>query len=204
MRRLFRLFAGLTLKLLHTVEQCRHQLARSLEESLMRIQKKVALTFIATVIMVSAAPITHTFAEAYLVGKLVVGQPWSRATPSVAPVAGGYLAITNNGSESDFLLGGSSPNASSVEVHESTTQDGVARMRPLPEGLVIAPGQTVELKPGATHLMFVKPLAPFKQGDKIDATLKFKIAGEIKVQFDVQGMGAKGPPDASSHQGHGN
>jgi hypothetical protein len=38
--------------------------------------------------------------------------------------------------------------------------------------------------------MFIDPKAPFKQGDKVPATLRFQRAGEVKVEFAVEGMGA--------------
>lgn len=143
------------------------------------------------------------FAHDYSAGDLQIDHPWSRATPMVAPVAGGYLKITNTGAESDTFLGGSSPIATAVEVHELTFQDGVARMRPLTAGVTIKPGETVELAPGATHLMFIKPTKVFKEGEKVEATLRFEKAGEIKVEFAVQGMGAKQPAENEDHQGHG-
>jgi len=34
-------------------------------------------------------------------------------------------------------------------------RNGVAKMRPVKGGLEIKPGQTVELKPGSFHVMFV-------------------------------------------------
>ena len=37
---------------------------------------------------------------------------------------------------------------------------------------------------------------PLKQGDKVPVTLEFEKAGKVKLSFDVQGVGAKGPPAA--------
>ena len=34
-----------------------------------------------------------------MVGKLKISAPWARATPKGAPVGGGYVTITNTGSE---------------------------------------------------------------------------------------------------------
>lgn len=162
---------------------------------------QVRAALIAALSVVSAV---SAHAHSYTTGDLKIVHPWSRATPVAAPVAGGYLSITNSGSEPEVLLGGTSSRSASVEVHQSTTTDGVARMRPISDGLVIEPGQTVQLVPGATHLMFVKPTAPFKEGEKVEAILNFKNAGEIKVEFRIQGMGAKAPSGTETHQGHGN
>ncbi len=45
-------------------------------------------------------------AQDFTAGSLKIGHPWSRATPNGAKVAGGYLSVTNAGSEPDTLTGG--------------------------------------------------------------------------------------------------
>ncbi len=60
------------------------------------------------------------------------------------------MTITNAGSMPDRLIGGTFPMAGRFEVHEMAVTDGVMRMRELAKGLEIKPGETVELKPGAT------------------------------------------------------
>ena len=40
----------------------------------------------------------------YTQGQITVGNPWARATPKSAPVAGGYLTITNKGTVPDLSL----------------------------------------------------------------------------------------------------
>ena len=84
------------------------------------------------------ASIVQTIADkTYKVGPLVVEAPWARATPGGAQVGGAYLKITNTGAETDRLIGGSLPIATSVEVHEMSMTDGVMRMRKLEKGLEI-------------------------------------------------------------------
>ena len=48
----------------------------------------------------------------------------------VAPVAGGYLTLTNDGDMADRLVSISSPLSDRVEIHESTVSDGVAIVFP--------------------------------------------------------------------------
>ncbi|KAA2235779.1 copper chaperone PCu(A)C [Salinarimonas soli] len=124
-------------------------------------------------------------------GALVVEQPWSRATPGGAKVAGGYIRITNTGREPDRLVGGSLAVAGGFEMHESSEADGVARMRPLERGLEIAPGQTVELRPGGMHVMFVDLKEPLREGQAVRGTLRFERAGTVEVTFQVRGIGAR-------------
>jgi copper(I)-binding protein len=126
-------------------------------------------------------------------GDLVITQPWTRATPGGAKVAGGYLTIENKGSALDRLVSGSTTVAKNIEIHQMAMNNGVMTMRPSDGGLVIEPGKTVKLAAGGYHLMFLELNSPFKQGDNVAVTLKFEKAGEVKVLFDVQGVGAQGP-----------
>jgi copper(I)-binding protein len=141
--------------------------------------------------------------EAYRAGTIVVEAPWSRATPGGAKVAGGYMRITNTGSEPDRLVGGSTVVAERFEVHRSTVAEGIARMEPVTGGLEIAPGQTVELKPGSMHAMFVNLRQGLKPGETVKGMLVFEKAGVLKVEYQVGGIGAQAAPAAAnSHQHH--
>lgn len=126
----------------------------------------------------------------FKLGDLTVTSPWTRATPGGAKIAGGYLKITNNGTAADRFVGAKSEEADHLELHEMSMSDGVMKMRPLPDGLEIKPGETVELKSGGYHLMFMDIRLPFKQGDTIKATLQFEKAGSLDVKFSVRALGA--------------
>ncbi|MBV8682406.1 MAG: copper chaperone PCu(A)C [Caulobacteraceae bacterium] len=139
----------------------------------------------ALALAMTTAPLAAS-AHGYTAGDLKIGQPWSRPTPPGAPTAAGYLTLTNTGRMPETLLGGASPEATTLDLHQSTMAGGVMRMRPVTGGVVIAPGQTVKLEPGGYHFMFVGPRKPFAVGDHIPATLRFKRAGKVKVEFNVQ------------------
>lgn len=136
-------------------------------------------------------------ANEYRIGDLVVVQPWTRATPAGAPVAGGYMRITNTGAVADRLVGGSSPAARTFELHEMAVVDGIMRMRPLAQGIAIAPGETVELRPGGLHVMFIGLNARLSAGQPIAGTLRFERAGTLEVSYTVEAMGAPGPGHGS-------
>ena len=127
----------------------------------------------------------------YKSGSLEVADPWSRATPKGASVAAGYMKITNTGTAPDRLISGSSDAAPTFEVHEMTMDNGVAKMRPVKGGLEIKPGETVELKPGSFHVMFVGLKKPLSAGDHLKGTLVFEKAGTVSVEYDVRAMGAE-------------
>jgi copper(I)-binding protein len=139
-------------------------------------------------------------AEDITVGSLKISAPWIRATPKGAPVGGGYMTITNSGNVSERLIGGTSDASNRFEIHEMRMEGGVMKMRPV-AGLEIKPGQTVELKPGGYHLMFVGPKEPFERGQHVKATLHFEKAGNVAVDFIVEGIGAQtGGSDMPSMQ----
>ena len=126
----------------------------------------------------------------YKAGSLDISDPWSRATPKGASVGAGYMTIKNNGSTPDRLIEGSSEVASKFEVHEMKMENGVAKMRPVKGGLEIKPGETVELKPGSLHVMFVGLKKPLNAADKFKATLVFEKAGPVSIEYDVRAMGS--------------
>jgi hypothetical protein len=142
------------------------------------------------VIALSALVAAPALAHDYTLGALKIHDPWVRATPKGAQVGGGYMTITNTGTAPDRLVGGSSAVATGFQVHEMSMANGVMKMRELPNGLEIKPGETVVLKPAGYHIMLTGLKGQLKQGNHVDATLKFQKAGEVKVDFAVAGIGA--------------
>ena len=139
-----------------------------------QLTNKIALS--AALAALFAAPLR---AEDVKAGDLLITQAWSRATPSGAKVAGGYLTVENKGAAADRLVGGSGDVAGRVEIHEMAMDGGVMKMRPLDNGLVIDPGKTVKLAPGGYHLMLMDLKSQLKQGDKVPVTLQFEKAGKV-------------------------
>jgi hypothetical protein len=114
------------------------------------------------------------------------------ATPAGASVAAGYMRITNGDSEPRQLLGGSTVAAERVEIHTMSMDGGVMRMRPLPDGLAIAAGETVELKPGGLHLMLVGLRRPLVQGENVPLTLTFDGGLAVEATLAVKAIGGGG------------
>ena len=125
-----------------------------------------------------------------------IDKPWSRATAPGAKVAAGYMTIRNKAPAADRLVGASSPAAARLETHITSKDGEVMRMREV-KGYDVPAGGSFELKPGGAHLMFVDIRQPFKEGDRIPATLKFEKAGEVPVEFRVERLGGPKP------HGHG-
>jgi len=71
-------------------------------------------------------------------------------------MSAGFFVITNNTNEAIRVTRVESPQFASVEIHETTIEDGIARMRELGELLVPAHGN-VTLERGGKHLMLMRP-----------------------------------------------
>lgn len=71
-------------------------------------------------------------------------------------MSAGYLILRNDSDEPTRVTSVSSPQFGSVEIHETQIDDGVSRMRELPEVLV-APGAEVRFERGGKHLMLMRP-----------------------------------------------
>lgn len=136
-------------------------------------------------------------AAEYRVGAMVLTDPFSRATLPNQPVAGAFLTIENTGTAEDVLVSVSADFAGTGEIHEMSMQGEMMRMRPLPDGLPIAAGETVALMPGGYHLMFSDLTQPLVEGETVEATLQFRDAGSVTIPFTVLGKGAAGM--AQSH-----
>jgi len=136
-----------------------------------------------------ALTVNSAFAAEYKAGSIQIKDPWARATPQGSEVAGGYMTLTNTGSEPDRLIGGSNAVAGKFEIHEMSMDGGVMKMRMMPKGIEIKPGQTVELKPGSYHLMFIGLKQPFEQGKRVKGTLQFEKAGTVEVEYAVEAIG---------------
>lgn len=142
---------------------------------------------------------TSAVAEDYKLGSLEVTDPWARATPKGAKTGAEYVKIHNAGAESDRLVGASSEAAGNVEVHEMTMDHGVMKMRPVAGGLEIKPGETVELKPGALHLMLTDLKKPLVRGEQIKGTLTFEKAGTVELNYTVRGVGGQSSAHEMDH-----
>jgi copper(I)-binding protein len=154
-----------------------------------------ALTAAATLVLLpvpaSAQSIRH--------GDLVITAPWTREPPKGARVAGGFMRITNTGSSPDRLLGGAAPFAKRFEVHEMAVEGGVMRMRELAGGLEIKPGETIELRPGGLHVMYLDITEAPLAGRQVKTVLRFERAGAIEIDMTVEAPAAGAPSGGHKH-----
>ena len=124
-----------------------------------------------------------------------VEHAWARATPPGAKTAALYLTLVNHGAAGDRLLSVMTPAAGKAEIHSTTTENGVMRMRPVEGGLPVASGKPTVLKPGGYHIMLTDLKAPLVAGQSVAVTLTFEKAGKVDATAVVEKAGSMGPQD---------
>jgi hypothetical protein len=129
-------------------------------------------------------------AHDYSAGDLTILHPWTRAAGAEGNGAG-FLRLRNGGAQPDRLLSAATPAARVVELHTMERDGDVMRMRPVRD-ILVAPGATVELRPGGFHIMLIGLTAPMAQGGRVPLTLRFERAGEVQVELAVEAAGARG------------
>ena len=119
-------------------------------------------------------------------GDLVFAHPTIREAIPGAPVAAGYISITNNSDSADRLVAAETSFAGMTQIHEMSVTDGIMRMRQLKKGLEIPAGATVLLKSGGYHIMFMRLKESPKAGEVRKVTLTFEKAGTMEMDFTVK------------------
>ena len=131
-------------------------------------------------------------AAAELRDEIDIGNGWTRATPGGATNAAVYLEIENENEQEVRLIQVTSANAESVEIHSSTTQNGITRMVAVPN-VTIAPDGEANFAPGGMHLMLVNLKAPLLEGDSFLLSFRFEGLAVKSSVVDVLAADALGP-----------
>ena len=156
--------------------------------------KFFAAALAALALFAAPAMAQMTMPASITLGDLELTNAFTRAMPPNAPAGGGFVTITNHGTTDDRLVSATSNVGGVVEIHEMTMVDNVMQMHSLPDGLVIPAGQTVELKPGGYHIMFIGVDKPFAEGEMVPVTLTFEHAGSVDLMLPVAPLGATSMP----------
>ena len=118
---------------------------------------------------------------------VVIENAWIRAPVPGQTVTAGYCDIRNDGEEPVTIVGFTGPVR--VEMHETRTEGGIARMRPLGQ-LQVAAKSTTSLAPGGRHLMLFGVDAEHTGGGTNAMTLRARLANgdALSVRFRVRGV----------------
>lgn len=136
-----------------------------------------------------AAAGAGALAHVYNAGSIDVLEPWARATLPGMTIGAGYVTIRSQGRNDDRLVRVEVEVADRVELHETTIEGGIARMRFMADGVVIPGGGTVELKPDGLHMMLIGLKKPLKAPGQFFGSLHFEKAGKVDLEFEVVPLG---------------
>lgn len=115
-----------------------------------------------------------------------VADAYAPATAGAASVGVVYLELTN-GDRADTLIGAHAPNARAAEIHGTTMEQGMMRMRPVP-ALPLGRREHVRFEPGGLHVMLLDLAGPLRPGDEFTLVLEFERAGPIEVRVEVRAL----------------
>ncbi len=102
------------------------------------------------------------------------------AHPSSGDAGAAYFRLQNLGAVADTLVAATGPDTSSAMIMGTTA----GRMTMAP-AMVLKPGETVAMIPGAMHVMFSGLTHEYLIGDTLRLTLRFARAGELRVAAPV-------------------
>jgi copper(I)-binding protein len=119
---------------------------------------------------------------------VTVHDPWANATPVGASVAAVYLKLTV--AEADRLLSASTTVADHIEMHTSSEENGMMRMRQLTT-VELEAGKPFSFTPGGAHFMLMELRQPLVAGMRFPMTLQLERAGAITAQVQVVELGSR-------------
>lgn len=141
---------------------------------------------LALLLALPALAAAHSFNN----GDITVGHPWTRATPGGTTTGAAYAKIVNAGKTADRLKSINFELADKVEIHEMKMEGDTMKMRALPDGIEIKPGETIMLTPSGTHMMLLNLKKPIEPGAVYKGAFVFEKAGPIDVEFKSEAVGA--------------
>ena len=119
---------------------------------------------------------------------VVVDDAWANATPVGATVAAVYLQVTARDAET--LLSANTTAADHIEMHTSSEENGMMKMRPLAT-VPLEPGKPFTFAPSGAHFMLMGLRQPLVAGTQFPMTLQFQNSGERTVQVQVVEPGSR-------------
>lgn len=153
--------------------------------------------FLAFTFFVSAAS-----AHDYKKGELFIEHPWSRPAAAGVKTGVAYLSIRNDGNEADRLISVKTEASNAAELHSTTKEGDVMKMRKIEKGVELPPGATVKFEPGGLHIMLIGLKQPLDEGRSFPLTLVFEKAGEAPVEVKIESKPASAKEEDHDEHSH--
>jgi copper(I)-binding protein len=115
----------------------------------------------------------------------VVHDGWIRLMPGGMAMLAGFGRIDNPCASAADIVASSSRAFADVSIHETRIEDGISRMRPVPD-LHIQPKSSAVLAPGGLHLMLMQPTATLKAGDHVTIDFSMRDGRSMSGTFALR------------------
>jgi periplasmic copper chaperone A len=125
---------------------------------------------------------------------VTVEEAWIRLPAAPGRPGAAYFTLRSDG-PSPTLAGVSSPQAERIELHETRTEENIARMVPVSKLQFPEDGE-LRFAPGGRHAMLFGLDPALKPGDRISLSFTFEPPMQVAADAEVRG------PGGGSHAGH--
>jgi copper(I)-binding protein len=137
----------------------------------------------AVAFLVAAAPVALPTQQP--ASALRVADSWARSQADSSRPSGGYATLANGSADTIVVTQVRCEGVGRTEIHETTTADGMMRMRRIPE-LVVLPGATVTMRPGGLHLMLMDLAAPLVAGQSVSCRLTLRSGALVPLTLAIR------------------
>lgn len=118
--------------------------------------------------------------------EIIADDPYMRTSRPGAPTGAAFMALTNTGDATVRIVGVETDIAPRAELHTHIDAgDGVMQMREVEGGFVIEPGETLMLKRGGDHLMFMGLSEAYATGDSVTVSLILESGAPVTLDIPV-------------------
>jgi periplasmic copper chaperone A len=117
---------------------------------------------------------------------VAIENAWARATPPGTTIAVVYAEVIARGD--DEIVSVTTPSAKHVEMHSSTQDNGLMKMRPVATVRLHA-NERLRFEAGGLHLMLIGLQSPLEANTPIALTFKFRSASPVTITAKVVAPG---------------
>lgn len=123
-----------------------------------------------------------------------VEQAWVRLPAAASQPAAGYFRMEASGPR-EVITSISSPEAERIEMHMSTTENGISRMVRIDKAHADQ-ATRIAFEPGGRHLMIFGLNPEIRPGSTLRLDFRFVLAPPVSVEARVIGLGDEAPEGA--------
>lgn len=125
-------------------------------------------TLLATALLASTSVLAAGVAD-----KISVEDPYVRMVPPNAPATAAFMTLKNTDGKDHAVVSAKAYINQKTELHTHIHENGVMRMREVPQIDIPAHGEQF-LKPGGFHVMLIGLKSPIKEGQEVKIDLTFE------------------------------